>query len=134
VTTAKAPGAPRRAGRIARGSGSQDGEQGRSRVVSLDARRIENALRRRARYKYVHPHVVGEGTGWKVVSPNCSRNIDADGGEIDIAWLLPDAEAGLWQLFSRDHAQACWTLQRRRQTLAALLEHLCTDPEREFWQ
>jgi hypothetical protein len=35
------------------------------------------------------PRVLREGLGWKVVSPNCSRNIDREGGEIDIAWLVP---------------------------------------------
>jgi hypothetical protein len=109
--------------------------RGRSdaRVLSLDARRIENALQERARYKYVQPRVQPEGLGWKVVSPNCSRNIDPAGGDIDIAWLVPDP-AGRWSLYSRDHVQDCWQLRLRAAALPVLLERLCTDPQREFWQ
>lgn len=103
------------------------------RVLSLDARRIENAIEARARYKYVHPRVEREGLGWKVVSPNCSRNIDPAGGEIDIAWLVPHNGAG-WLLFSRDHVQDCWQLRRHEASLPAALAHLCADPDREFWQ
>jgi len=102
-------------------------------VLALDARRIERALAARARYKYVHPRVEREGLGWKVVSPNCSRNINAQGGDIDIAWLVPHDE-GSWLLFSRDHAQHCWQLRRHDRSLPALLVHLCADPDREFWQ
>jgi len=101
-------------------------------VLSLDQRRIEKALEARTRYKYVHPRVEREGLGWKIVSPNCSRNIDAQGGEIDIAWLVP--HSGGWLLFSRDHRQDCWRLQRQDNGLSALLAHLCADPDREFWQ
>lgn len=104
-----------------------------ARVVALEARRIEKALDGRSRYKYVHPRVVREGLGWKVVSPNCSRNIDPDGGEIDIAWLVPDPAVG-WQLYARHHALGCWALRRESASLPALLDHLCLDPQREFWQ
>lgn len=101
-------------------------------VSALDARRIEKALPRRARYKYVHPRVLREGAGWKIVSPNCSRSVHPQGGEIDIAWLVP--HSGGWLLFSRDHQQDCWRLQRQDNGLSALLAHLCADPDREFWQ
>jgi hypothetical protein len=104
-----------------------------SSVLDLEARRIEKALDQRTRYKYVHPRVVREGKGWKVVSPNCSRNIDRDGGEIDIAWLVPNLEGG-WLLYSRDHSQACWQLRLHAHSLPALLDHLCADPDREYWQ
>lgn len=104
-----------------------------SNIRDLDARRIERALDQRVRYKYVHPRVVREGKGWKVVSPNCSRNIDPTGGEIDIAWLVPDAELG-WLLYSRDHVLACWQMRRSDASLPALLTHLCEDPNREYWQ
>jgi len=102
-------------------------------VPSISARRIHNALKARARYKYVQPRVEPEGRGWKVVSPNCSRNIDPQGGEIDIAWLLPDSEGGQWLLYARDHAEQAWCL-RQQGSLPALLERLCADPGREFWQ
>ena len=74
---------------------------------SLDRARIARALARRQRYKYVKPHVEREGLGWKVVSPNCSRSVDAAGGEIAIAWLVPGSN-GQWLLHARDHAQGCW--------------------------
>jgi hypothetical protein len=102
-------------------------------VLALDARRIEKALAGRTRYRYVHPRVRREGAGWKVVSPNCSRNIDPAGGEIDIAWLVPAAGTG-WQLYARCHARDCWALSREDTSLPALLRHLCVDPAREFWQ
>jgi hypothetical protein len=101
-------------------------------VLALDVRRIEKALRERARYKYVHPRVEREGLGWKIVSPNCSRNIDPQGGEIDIAWLVPSSQGG-WLLYSRDHSLDCWQL-RGRGALPALLAQLSADPQREFWQ
>ena len=117
----KAPGR-RRVGRTAPGA----------RVLSLDTRRIEAALAERSRYKYVEPRVEREGLGWKVVSPNCSRNIDALGGEIDIAWLVPH-DGGGWLLFSRDHVQDCWQLRHHELALATALAHLCVDPDRVFW-
>ena len=101
-------------------------------VLPLDARRIEKAIERRERYKYVTPRVVREGLGWKVVSPNCSRNVDPQGGEIDIAWLVPGAE-NEWYLYSRDHKLDCWQL-RGQGALPALLLQLAADPLREFWQ
>ena len=103
------------------------------RLHSLDARRIEKALEARARYKYVHPRVEREGLGWKVVSPNCSRNIDAHGGEIDIAWLVPHNGGG-WLLYSRDHAQELWQLRHHGDSLPDVLTHLCTDLDRAYWQ
>jgi len=138
MTAAKAPARRRRVARVDDGSGGGGGEgssrQAAAAVMSLDARRIANALDGRTRYKYVSPRVVREGLGWKIVSPNCSRNIDPDGGEIDIAWLVPDGATGAWLLFSRDHVQDCWMMRRRDPRLAPLLEHVCLDPQREFWQ
>ncbi len=105
--------------------------RGEAQPSSLDARRIANALTQRERYKYVQPRVEREGRGWKVVSPNCSRNVDPQGGEIDIAWLVPHNEGG-WLLYSREHAQDCWRL-RSQGPLPSLLTQLCADPNREFW-
>lgn len=118
-----------------RGSGSGDI------VLSLDALRIQRALARRQRYKYVHPRVVPEGLGWKIVSPNCSRTVDPEGGEIDIAWLRPREKKGKssksgktdWQLHARDHVKGRWHLSRQG-PLHELLDLLCTDPAREFWR
>jgi hypothetical protein len=107
-------------------------------VFVLDRVRIEVALEGRQRYKYVHPRVLREGAGWKVVSPNCSRNVDRDGGEIDIAWLVPtqapdSGVPGSWLLHARDHIQKTWVLKLRAPTLAEALDRLVQDEQREFW-
>jgi hypothetical protein len=102
-------------------------------VVALAPARIERALATRQRYKYVRPRVVREAAGWKIVSPNCSRNIDASGGDIDIAWFLPTNE-GQWLLHARDHAQACWVLKASGLTLTQALALVCADAQREYWQ
>jgi hypothetical protein len=101
-------------------------------VVSLDRVRIERALAGRQRYRYVRPRVEPEGMGWKIVSPNCSRNIDPSGGDIDIAWLLP-CNQSRWLLHGRDHAQGCWRVMAADLTLADALARVCADPQREFW-
>ena len=102
-------------------------------VLTLDRVRIERGIAQRERYKYVVPRVEREGLGWKIVSPNCSRNIDPQGGEIDIAWLVPTSD-GRWLLHARDHAQGCWRLRVAGLTLADALARVCADPAREFWQ
>lgn len=102
------------------------------RVVALDGARIVHALRARKRYRYVQPRVAREGLGWLVASPNCSRNVDAMGGEIPVAWLVP-ASDGLWLLYRHDHARHCWELQQAGVTLPQALQQLCEDPRREFW-
>lgn len=101
-------------------------------VADLTRARIERGLARRARYRYVRPWVEREGPGWKIVSPNCSRNIDPAGGPIDIAWLLP-LNQGLWLLHARDHAQGCWQAQAAGLTLADALQRVCDDPLRVYW-
>jgi len=100
-------------------------------VVALDRAIIQRALRRRQRYKYVKPRVECEGQGWKIVSPNCSRSVDPQGGEIEIAWLLRTPQA--WLLHARDHARRVW-VPRAAGDLGSLLSLLCEDPKREFWQ
>ncbi|MDY0329799.1 MAG: hypothetical protein RBR52_04810 [Thiomonas sp.] len=107
--------------------------QGVAEVRDLLAERIRRALARRTRYRYVRPRVEPEGQGWKIVSPNCSRNIDQRGGDIDIAWLAPDGENG-WLLFARDHARDCWDLRRRSRRLDELFAALLLDPQREYWR
>ena len=103
------------------------------RVLELAPARMLRALTRRGRYKYVQPRVVREGLGWKIVSPNCSRNVDMAGGEIDIAWLVPRDDGG-WLVHARDHAQQCWLLKAATPTLDAALAQVCSDPLREYWQ
>lgn len=102
-------------------------------VVDLSPARIQRALAVRRRYKYVQPRVEREGDGWKIVSPNCSRNIDPQGGEIAIAWLQPSASGTLWQLHSRDHVNQAWRLEAQGLTLADALYRLCDDPLGVYW-
>lgn len=102
-------------------------------VCDLARAGIERAIARRSRYRYVHPRVESEGDGWKIVSPNCSRRIDKQGGEIDVAWLTPDNEGG-WLLFSRDHVRQRWELRARSRRLTDIFDHLVIDREREFWK
>lgn len=101
-------------------------------VLDMVQARILRALAARSRYRYVRPRVLAEAGGWKIVSPNCSRNIDPAGGEIAIAWLLP-ANGGRWLLHARDHAQGCWRLQAAGLSLADALQRLCEDPLRVYW-
>jgi hypothetical protein len=54
----------------------------------LDRRRIERLLKRRKRYRYVSPTVEAVTSGYRVESPCCSRNIDREGGVVDVALLL----------------------------------------------
>ena len=55
----------------------------------LDCKRIERALGRRERYRYVTPQVIPdeEEHGYRIESPCCSRNVEPSGGIIDIALL-----------------------------------------------
>ena len=107
--------------------------QNASNVFALEPTRILRALTQRRRYKYVRPRVVRDGCGWKNDSPNCSRNVDASGAEIDIAWFVRVDEGG-WLLHARDHAQACWVLKASGLSLAAALAVVCEDAAREYWQ
>lgn len=102
------------------------------RVADLAAARILRALQRRGRYRYVQPRLEPLDGGWKVVSPNCSRSIDPEGGEIDIAWLRPLPD-GRWLLHARDHRQACWQPEADALPLDAALARLCDDALGRFW-
>lgn len=99
----------------------------------LDWRRIERAIENRARYRYVTPSVEIEPGGYRIVSPCCSRNIDADGGRIDIARLEYDDVSGFWRLYAKDHKCHAWQLQADGR-LHELLAYLNADPQRVFWQ
>lgn len=102
-------------------------------VFSLERARIERALPQRHRYKYVQPRVEKAGEGWKVISPNCSRSIDPEGGEIDIAWFEPMAD-GRWRLHAKDHAAALWVPKAAALTLEQAIDKLVSDPLGEYWQ
>lgn len=106
--------------------------------------RLERALLQRVRYRYVQPRVVREGETFRVESPCCSRNVDPDGGVIDIALLVPraehpggDASPGAatkgWRLCARDHASATWVPKFEHDRLDELLDLLCVDNGRQFW-
>lgn len=101
-------------------------------VAMLDAARIARALAGRARYRYVRPRVERFGAGWRIASPNCSRNVDGAGGDIDIAWFEP-TPAGHWIVHGRDHGAAAWVAHAVMFTLAAALDFVCNDPDRRFW-
>ena len=101
-------------------------------VLDLDRLRIARSLHRRIRYKYVQPRIeAAEQGGWVVISPNCSRNVDPQGGDIPIAWLQP-IEAG-WLLHRPDHGQGCWCAFAGARSLPPLLDLLVLDSQRDFW-
>lgn len=100
----------------------------------LDRRRIERLLKRRKRYRYVSPIVEGVTSGYRIESPCCSRNIDRDGGVVDVALLLHDADHALWQLYRKDHATNAWQLHSNYGRLHDVVNRLNADPERTFWQ
>lgn len=100
----------------------------------LDLRRIVRLLELRVRYRYVKPLVVASASGYRIQSPCCSRNIDADGAIIDIAWLEYDVRIERWNLFRKDHAQGAWQLYFQGSRLADAMKWLNEDPARVFWQ
>jgi hypothetical protein len=100
----------------------------------VDRKRIERALQNRARYRYVTPVVRPTANGYRIESPCCSRNIDPDGGDIDIARLEYQRSARAWRLYRMQHTTREWQYYAEFATLDALLEQLNHDPERLFWQ
>jgi hypothetical protein len=100
----------------------------------FDFRRIERALEQRRRYRYVTPTLTKTANGYRVQSPCCSRNVDPDGGLIDIALLLFDERKGNWRLLRKDHTVGVWELDSEFPRLAELLEHLNEDAGRSFWK
>jgi len=100
----------------------------------VDRKRIERVLEDRVRYRYVTPVVRPATNGYRIESPCCSRNIDPDGGDIDIARLEYLRSRRVWLLYRRQHATREWLFYAEFATLAALLEQLNHDPERLFWQ
>lgn len=93
---------------------------------------IERALKDRVRYRYVQPTVLQDGESFRVEAPCCSRNVDPDGGVIDIARLTPAAD-GSWALAVRDHADRVWVPYADGLSLGEALDTLCIDAERKFW-
>ena len=100
----------------------------------FDLKRIERALKGRLRYRYVTPGVLAVSGGYRIESPCCSRNIDRDGGVVDVALLLYEEGRGAWRLFRKDHGRGSWELHSIHARLNELLEELIADPGRRFWQ
>jgi len=100
----------------------------------LDRRRVERALASRKRYRYVSPSVHAVENGYLIRSPCCSRNIDPDGGIIDVALLQYVRGQNPWRLFRKDHSVRQWHLHAVHARLVDLLEQLNADPLRVFWQ
>ncbi len=100
----------------------------------LDRKRIERALKARERYRYVKPRVTTTIGGYRIESPCCSRNIDREGGVIDVALLLYDADGARWELFNKNHETGRWQLDSTHERMPSALERLNVDSERTFWQ
>lgn len=100
----------------------------------LDRRRIARALESRKRYRYVTPEVHATESGYVIQSSCCSRNIDPDGGIIDIARLEFHPERHCWRLYHKDHEIDHWIMHGEYQSLPQILDLLNEDPNRRFWQ
>lgn len=99
----------------------------------FDCRRIQRELSDRVRYRYVTPSVHPAESGYRIESPCCSRNIDREGGVIDIAWLNHLPDQGVWHLYHKDHKAGRWVLHTVATGLADALDLLKRDPLRLFW-
>jgi hypothetical protein len=100
----------------------------------FDRKRIERALAARKRYRYVSPRVrIVEG-GYIIESPCCSRNVDPDGGCIEVALLQYNAGENPWRLYRKQHDRGQWHLHGAFSDLFELLTELNSDPLRLFWQ
>lgn len=100
----------------------------------FDRRRIERALQQRKRYRYVIPRVLAAADGYRIESACCSRNIDPEGGVVDIALLRYDADQGNWHLFRKNHETKTWEFDSTHPRLVEALDLLNDDSERKFWQ
>jgi len=100
----------------------------------LDMRRIERALKARKRYRYVQPDVLPHQDGYLIRSACCSRTIDPDGGEIDVALLRWDESPPGWSLLRKDHANGSWIVDSNFDRLPELFDRLNADPDKRFWQ
>lgn len=99
----------------------------------VDCKRIAKTLAARERYKYVAPTVLPVEEGYLVRSPCCSRTVDPEGGEIDIARI--EYQSGdFWRLYQKDDEKQRWRAHSEYLSLTALLARLIADPKREFWR
>jgi hypothetical protein len=100
----------------------------------VDRKRIERALARRERYRYVAPRVRAVTGGYRIESPCCSRKVDPAGGVVDIALLQYVPGCRSWHLYRKDHEARQWQLYDSYRGLTELLERLNGDRERIFWR
>ena len=100
----------------------------------LDLRRVRRALDARQRYRYVTPQVSPTIDGYKVQSPCCSRNVDPEGGLIDIALILFDGMQNVWRLLRKNHESGIWEYETCHAKLSVVLDYLNEDAQRRFWQ
>jgi len=100
----------------------------------FDRKRIERGLALRKRYRYVSPSVRLIGSGYLIVSPCCSRNVDPHGGLVDVALLIHIPGEVPWCLYRKEHSTHEWQLHSRHERLTELLGELNDDPRRQFWQ
>jgi len=98
----------------------------------FDRHRIGAMLVHRRRYRYVQPTVVPESSGYRIESPCCSRNLEPDGGVIDIA-RLEFVIGRCWRLFRKEHQSGQWQLHGVYASLRAALAPVNADPKRLFW-
>ena len=98
----------------------------------VDLLRISRLLEQRQRYHYVAPSVQAVPSGYRIVSPCCSCNIDQAGGVIDIARI--EFESNCWKLYRKDHANGQWLLHSQASRLDGLMHNLNQDADRVFWQ
>lgn len=99
----------------------------------VDCKRVERALAARERYRYVSPRVYQVHNGYRIESPCCSRNIDKEGGVIDIARLEYLPLRKVWLLYRKDHRRDQWDIYAELPSLGDVLELLKCDPLRVFW-
>jgi hypothetical protein len=99
----------------------------------FDCKRVERALEKRMRYRYVRPEVQPAESGYVVRSPCCSHNIFADGEIIDIAYLRYSRLIGTWTLHFRDHGNRTWMEHSEHPNLVAALAPMLQDSARLFW-
>ena len=100
----------------------------------FDRKRIERGLALRKRYRYVSPSVRVVESGYLIVSPCCSRNVDPDGGLVDVALVTRAPGEGRWCLYRKEHSTHDWQLHSCHDRLTELLHQLNDDPRRLFWQ
>lgn len=100
----------------------------------VDRKRIERAIQNRKRYLYVTPKVHAIADGYVIRSANCSRNVDSEGGDIDVAKLEFKDQLRCWWLYHKDHEIGYWIMHGEYGSLTQILSLLNEDPDRRFWQ